>query len=344
MMTDRPLTQHGLSGLPTAAGRIGTASGMRQVKDKRYWMGQLQMKMQELINETDKLVKEKNGHDREKSAKRLYEKKVKEAAKELTNLQSHLTDMNVALDSFSSGLTRQHMQNEATAIRERNENFQNSMENLFKDRQLKETQNKNTEVEIQAEKNKINEMIMSLSPGDQMKYRELQGLSETLKGQNTELQVQIEALVNQKDSLSAAIFNSQSRLDAVRLQTKLKETTVKRNTLKEEEDNRLTPAQEREKLINEVRANNQSLTSIGRQMKLLEDQLSDKKELLHQVEQDLEEGNSERHAKYKELRRRDETMTEFMENFHQSMTNEKKSKRFEIGLGSFLFVLIKFIF
>lgn len=36
-MTERPITQHGLSGLPSTA-RIGTAAGMRQVKDKRYWM------------------------------------------------------------------------------------------------------------------------------------------------------------------------------------------------------------------------------------------------------------------------------------------------------------------
>lgn len=85
MMTERPLTQHGLSGLPTATARLGTASGMRQVKDKRYWLGALQLKIQEVNQETDKLQKEKNNLDREKSAKRLYERKVKEAAKELTS-------------------------------------------------------------------------------------------------------------------------------------------------------------------------------------------------------------------------------------------------------------------
>lgn len=37
MMTERPITQHGLSGLPSTA-RVGTATAMRQVKDKRYWM------------------------------------------------------------------------------------------------------------------------------------------------------------------------------------------------------------------------------------------------------------------------------------------------------------------
>lgn len=115
-------------------------------------------------------------------------------------------------------------------------------------------------------------------------------------------------------------------MEAVRLLSKLNELVIKRNGLRDEEANRLSPAQEREKLINEVRSNNQALTGMNRQMKLLEDQLSDRRELLGQIEQDLEEGNSERHAKYKELKRRDETMTAFMETFREAMLEEKQSK------------------
>lgn len=169
-------------------------------------------------------------------------------------------------------------------------------------------------------------MIQSLPSSDQNKYEELQKLSDRLKAENTEIHNKIEILVKQKERLSTSIFNSQSRIEAVRLQTKFAELTSKRNSLKEEEENRLTPAQEREKLIGEVRSNNQALTSISRQMKIIDDQLSEKKELLMQVEQDLDEGNSERHAKYKELRRRDETMTGFLEGFQQSMTVEKQSE------------------
>lgn len=38
MIAVRPITQHGLSGLPTSEGRKGSASGKRQIKDKRYWL------------------------------------------------------------------------------------------------------------------------------------------------------------------------------------------------------------------------------------------------------------------------------------------------------------------
>lgn len=45
----------------------------------------LQTKIQEIVNETEKLHKEKKNLDRETSAKKLYEKKVKEQAKDLSS-------------------------------------------------------------------------------------------------------------------------------------------------------------------------------------------------------------------------------------------------------------------
>lgn len=70
--------------MPTAQQRIGTSSGMRQIKDARYWQSQLQIKMDEIRRETERLVKEKSNMDREKSAKKTFERRAKEATKELT--------------------------------------------------------------------------------------------------------------------------------------------------------------------------------------------------------------------------------------------------------------------
>ena len=120
-------------------------------------------------------------------------------------------------------------------------------------------------------------------------------------------------------------MNFQSRLEAVKLLSKMGELISKRNTLKDEEVNRLTPAQEREKLITEVRVNNQALASINKQMKIVSDQLQEKRDYLQQIEQDLDEGSSERHIKYKELKKRDEMMESFMETFNTNMALEKQS-------------------
>ncbi|CRK99903.1 CLUMA_CG013206, isoform A [Clunio marinus] len=324
-LVDRPLTQQGLSGLSTAQGRLGTASGMRQVKDKRYWMALLQSKIQEIALETEKLDKERKNLERETSAKKLYEKKVREQAKEFSVLQSTLSDMNLALDSSSTGATRQQLQNETLVYREKNELMQNELEHVFKERQNKESQNQQLESAIANEKTKMNEIIYSLSLDEQNRYREHQLLCEKLKAENAEIHEKIESFIKQKEKLSAAVINSQARLEAVKMHSKLRETTAKRNQLKNEETNRLTPAQEREKLINEVRTNNQAITSINKQLKILSDQLQEKRNNLQQVEQDLDEGSTERHIKYKELKKRDEMMTNFMETFQIQMAKEKQN-------------------
>lgn len=233
--------------------------------------------------------------------------------------------MNIVLDSHSTGLTRQQIQQETVAIRERNENVQLQLENLFSERQIKEEQNKKLEKDIVDEKNKLNEMIYALSETDQKRYHTLQIQLETLRNENTKIHDEIETVLKQKDRLESMIITSQSRLEAARLLGKLNESVAKRNALREEEANRLSPAQEREKLIAEVRANNQALQQISRQMKLIDDQLIEKREQLQQIEQDLDEGASDRHAKYKELKRRDETMNAFMETFSHDMITEKQS-------------------
>lgn len=133
--------------------------------------------------------------------------------------------------------------------------------------------------------------------------------------------------MKQKEKLSSQVINSQARLEAVKLHSKLREINAKRNQLKDEETNRLTPAQEREKLINEVRLNNQAITSINKQMKIVSEQLQERRDYLLQVEQDLDEGSSERHTKYKELKKRDEMMTNFMETFQAQLAQEKQSRK-----------------
>lgn len=59
--------------------------------------------------------------------------------------------MNLALESFSSGQSRQNMQNETLVVRERNDNAQNQLEFAFRERQQKANQNKELE-------NKLNEV------------------------------------------------------------------------------------------------------------------------------------------------------------------------------------------
>lgn len=76
--------------------------------------------------------------------------------------------------------------------------------------------------------------------------------------------------------MNGILSTSQVRVDAVKLSLMQQELLEKKNQYVEEQKNKLSPAQEREKLISEVRTNNQAMSSLNRQIKILEDQLVEK--------------------------------------------------------------------
>lgn len=233
--------------------------------------------------------------------------------------------MNIALDSANSNVSRQQMQQEALALRERNEHLQIRLEATFTERQTKEVKNKQLEIEIEQERNKITDIIKSMKENDQNTYYKLEESIQKYTIESGKCHEQIGAILNQKTSMETVIQNSSDRIEMVRLLSILNEQDQKLDKLKDDERKRLTPVQEREKLINDVRENKQALTSIQHQIKFSEDALNEKKELLQQIEDDLEEGSLERYAKYKELKRRDETMSAFMETFKEKYEEEKLS-------------------
>lgn len=117
--------------------------------------------------------------------------------------------MNLSMDSTSSGMNRQQIQNEVIVLREKNDNLQNQLEQVFKERQNKELQNKSLEDSIENEKEKINELVYSLNQSDQNRYKEYQLVSEKLRQDNAEIHFKIDELAKQKEKLSLSVINSQ---------------------------------------------------------------------------------------------------------------------------------------
>ena len=102
-VADRPITQQGLSGI--RAGATGTSSGrgpQRQFQDKSYFMGVLRSKMSELTSEITQMRGQINTATEEQSTFLTYDKRVKETAAELTELQSKVEDYNLLVDKMNT--------------------------------------------------------------------------------------------------------------------------------------------------------------------------------------------------------------------------------------------------
>lgn len=231
--------------------------------------------------------------------------------------------MNIALDSANSNISRQQMHNETNALREQNENLQQKLETVFRERQAKESENLKIQSQIDDERKKINNVIEKMPETEQMKYNQLDQLVNKLNDENNKMHETINEMLNKKKNFETMIQNSIERSEAIRLVTKLNELEMRLMNAKDDEQNRLSPEQQREKLINEVRENKQALTSIQHQIKIAEDTLLEKREILQQINEDLDDENSDRHAKYKELRSRDAVMSEFMDTFKERLDKQK---------------------
>lgn len=262
------------------------------------------------------------------------------------DLQGKLSDMNIALDSANSNISRQQMHNETNALREQNDKLQKQLETVFRERQNKENENTIIESQIGDERKKIINVIEKMPETEQMKYNHMENLVNKLNEENNKMHEQINEMINQKKNLETMIRTSIDRTEAVRLMTKLNELEMKLMNAKEDEQNRLSPEQQREKLINEVRENKQALTSIQHQIKIAEDTLTEKREILQQINQDLDDEHSDRHAKYKELRSRDTVMTEFMDTFKERLDKQKKGETIDFFFAQnvILFIFYFFLF
>lgn len=253
----------------------------------------------------------------------------------LLGLQGKLSDMNIAIDSANSNIDRQQMVHEAKLLREQNEKLQHQLEGTFNDRQSKDVINVDLERSIELERNKIKKIIELMDKSEQEKFHRLDELAQELNDNNNRMHEEIHVTNNKRSMLETIVKNSPDRIEAVRMLLMLNELERKLVSAKYEEKNRLTPAQEREKLIADVRENKQALTGMQHQIKLAEDQLTEKRELLQQIDDDIDEGNSDRYAKYKELKHRDEMITKFMDGFKESLATENKSKQILICFGGF---------
>lgn len=86
-VTDRLITQQGLSSRARSSATGLRGPGKRQVLDKRYYEGLLQLKIRELTTEISLLRKETENSNKEREAFVVYDKQNKELAKELTGVK-----------------------------------------------------------------------------------------------------------------------------------------------------------------------------------------------------------------------------------------------------------------
>lgn len=316
-VVDRPITQQGLSGMKT-----GSRGPQRQVQDKSYFMGILRTKITELGTEISRLSGEIDLMKQEQSTFLTYDKRVKEMAQELTELQGTLADYNLLLDLINTDTERVEIDDETRELKEVNKGEADKLEALFTRKQDLESMMRQLEAEIEEERHMGESLVQAMQPELRHKYLDLRNLNTNLLQHLDGMQHELDALDNRKATLEDELSTSKVKQEAVGLYEKLQELEEKKEEIITENQKRGTPKEERERLLLQVKEDNAEIATMERQLSEVQEQMKRVHDEIQQLDQELEENQSERSQKYRELRKREETMEQFLATFDQNKHEE----------------------
>uniref|UniRef100_A0A3Q3N6V6 Intraflagellar transport 74 n=1 Tax=Mastacembelus armatus TaxID=205130 RepID=A0A3Q3N6V6_9TELE len=252
-VTDRPVTQQGLSGMKT-----GMKGPQRQILDKSYYLGLLRSKINELSTETSKLHKEIDNYNQENSVYLSYEKRAEGLAAEIKDLQGQLADYNMVntiLSNLSSLICSLP-------------HFSILHHDLFKAK--REEAIRAIEEEIRRQKQVADEVVQSMPAAKQEKYFNMATANEELLQE---------------------LAHSQIKQEVVRLHETLSALEAKRDIMEAEHKSLGSPQEEREKLFKQVKEDNQEIASMDRQLTEIRDRTRKVTEEIQHLEEDSEEAH-----------------------------------------------------
>ncbi|XP_044032300.1 intraflagellar transport protein 74 homolog isoform X2 [Siniperca chuatsi] len=318
-VTDRPVTQQGLSGMKT-----GMKGPQRQILDKSYYLGLLRSKINELTTETSKLHKEIDNYNQENSVYLSYEKRAEGLAVEIKDLQGQLADYNMLVDKLNTNTEMEEMINDYSILKAQNDSEAESVDSIFTERREKEEAIRATEEEIRRERRVADEVVQAMPGAKQEKYFTMTTANEELLQELTVLQEELDILITRKEDYEVELAHSHIKQEVVRLHETLSVLEVKRDTMEAEHKTLGSPQEEREKLFKQVKEDNQEIASMERQLTEIRDRTGQITEEIQQLEQDSEEAQGECQQKYRELKKKEEEIDRYLESFEESRAQEQE--------------------
>ncbi|XP_053910200.1 intraflagellar transport protein 74 homolog isoform X2 [Cuculus canorus] len=282
-VTDRPVTQQGLSGMKTAM-----KGPQRQIMDKTYYLGLLRSKTNELTTEINKLQEEVEMYKQEKSVYLSYEKRAEALAGEIKEFQGQLADYNMVVDILNTNTDISEVIRDYNMLKVQNDRDAQSVDKIFTERQATEKLIQGVEEDIEHEKVVADDMIKDMSEADQAKYMEMKAANEKLSQELVVQQQELDALNAKEEALRAEIAHSQVKQEAVQLYEKLHKLEEHRDQMIAEDKNMESPQEERERLLKQVKDDSQEIASMERQLTEVKEKTNHFKKIIQQLDMDLE--------------------------------------------------------
>uniref|UniRef100_UPI00358E5C07 intraflagellar transport protein 74 homolog n=1 Tax=Myxine glutinosa TaxID=7769 RepID=UPI00358E5C07 len=332
IVADHPMTREGLSIMKTSS-----KGPQRQIMDKSYFMGQLRSKMAELASENNKLQRSVEAFDQDNSAYHAYNKRAESFSAEIKDLQGELAVYNMLVDKLNVNADMEEVTQDYDVIKVHNDRKAEDLDASFIEGHKKAAQLKEMQADIEHEQQVTDGLVQTLPRDQQERYYELKSRNEQLQQELQNMQHDLDALTKKKDNLQSELVNAPIKQEAVALHGRLRGLELRRNQMLAEDHSILSPQEEREKLLKQVKENNQEIDNLERQITGMKDQIEQDADI-DELENDVEENNQgERNETFNKLRSKEGMMDEFMSSFETTWQQEADKKvQLEASLVSLL--------
>ncbi|KIH66812.1 hypothetical protein ANCDUO_02856 [Ancylostoma duodenale] len=313
--TIRPVTQQGLSG-GRAVSRLGTGS-TRQVHDKSYYMGLLRAKMNQLAAETGRLEEVYQKGLRDRMELDAYEERAKQSAMELKEMQGKLIDYNVIIDHLHTNRELNDIEAEMRRAKESADEIEATVQELFKERQAREREAEEIAMEIEEQKRLNQAVLAGMDPNIRERFDECKEKNERLKTEVDEMQEEVNRLKEQIDQLEIELGNSPLKKKAIQMQQNIMELETKKAALVAEKEAQETPEQKKQKLVEQIRTNNEDIEKMEKQLQKINEQINIAHEEIREFDSSADEKLAKNNEKYRDLLVKEQEYDEFLKGFDQ---------------------------
>eukprot|EP00106_Octopus_bimaculoides_P017882 XP_014785324.1 PREDICTED: intraflagellar transport protein 74 homolog [Octopus bimaculoides] len=226
-VVDRPTTQQGLGTMKT-----GFRGPQRQVQDRTYYLGLI---------------------------------RAETLAAEIRDLQGELGDYNTLVDKLTTDEDIQDVNYDYNDLRVQNEKEVKDIERLFEATKEKEKQISKLEKELSDEKELAESLINDMEPELKKKYSKMKDINENFVEAMEKNQQAIDEQNSKVQILQEELMKSPARQKAVQLYKRKDELEMQKESLTEELNSKESPETERNRLLKQLKSDNQEIATFERQ-------------------------------------------------------------------------------
>ncbi|KAF6202049.1 hypothetical protein GE061_004446 [Apolygus lucorum] len=332
---ERLVSQQGLN-----LARTGTSmkQSTRLVRDKRYFLGALQLKMSDLAQELSNIRRGIDQNTKEQASFTVYDKRVKQMASELTEMQGLLADHNMAIDKINTGTDVNRIVAETKELFNANESEVAALESLFSDRVRRQEANREIEEHIVKEKYRAEQLAAEMNSSLREKFLQLKAQNNEQSQKVATRQAELDSLMKTKAHIGDQVYISPGKTDVVQLELKLWELDRKKEALNAELQVNSSPEEQRSALLNKLKSDNAQMATMKKSINEIQDQIKHAEQSMSHTHQVTDEEQGMRQARYMELKKREETIEEFLSNVENHKEDENIKLR---GLEAEIVQLLK---